>query len=116
MGILTLNGYNRCGLPRAVLGLHPGRIGQDIPIGENLAMAQTFLNQLVKVQGNYPARDFSAPGWVRPAQKPLWRDLTLYVLKYFEADLMRLGLHEAVRATCHGIKISVPNFFAIFEL
>jgi len=40
----------------------------------------------------------------------------LYVLKYFKADLMRLGLHESIRATCHGMEISVPNFFAIFEL
>jgi len=29
---------------------------------------------------------------------------------------MRLGLHETIRATCHGIEISVPNFYAIFEL
>jgi len=29
---------------------------------------------------------------------------------------MKLRLHEAVKATCHGIEISVPNFFAIFEL
>jgi len=42
--------------------------------------------------------------------------LTLYVLKHFDADLKKLGLHEAVRATCNGIEISVPNFFAIFEL
>jgi len=26
-------------------------------------------------------------------------------LKYFDADLRKLGLHEAVRATCHGIEI-----------
>ena len=59
--ILTLNGYNCCGSPRAVLGMHPGRIRQDLPVGENLAMAQIFLNQFVKVQGNYPVRDFRAP-------------------------------------------------------
>jgi len=29
---------------------------------------------------------------------------------------MKIGIHEAVRATCNGIEISVPNFFAIFEL
>ena len=79
-------------------------------------MAQTFLNQFIKVQGNYPMRDFRAPGWVHPSQKPWWRDLALYVLEHFEVELMRIRLHEAVRATCHGIKISVPNFFAIFEL
>ena len=29
---------------------------------------------------------------------------------------MWIGLHEAVRATCYGIEISVPNIFAIFWL
>jgi len=37
-------------------------------------------------------------------------------LERFDADLRKLGLHEAVRATCLGIEISMPNFFAIFEL
>ena len=37
-------------------------------------------------------------------------------MEYFEAKLMRIRLHEVVKATCHGIEISVPNFFAIFEL
>jgi len=42
--------------------------------------------------------------------------LTLYVLAHFEEDLERLGLYEAVRATCCGIQMSVANFYAIFEL
>jgi len=49
--------------------MHPGRIGQDLPVGENSAMAQTFLNQFIKIQDNYPTGDFRAPGWVHPAQK-----------------------------------------------
>ena len=40
----------------------------------------------------------------------------LYVLEYFEAELMKIRLHEVVGATRYGIEISVPNFFAIFEL
>jgi len=71
VGVFTLNGYNRFGSPRVVLSLHPGRIGQYIRVGDNPAMAQTFLNQFIKVQGNYPIKDFRAPGWVHPAQK-LW--------------------------------------------
>ena len=93
-----------------------GRERQDLPAGENPAMVQTFLNQFIRVQGNYPVRDFRAPGWVHPTLKLWWRDLTLYVLKYFGEELMKIGLHEAVRATCYGIEINVPNFFAIFEL
>jgi len=96
--------------------MHRRRIGQDLLVGENLAMAQTFLNQFIRVKGNYLTRDFKVPGWVHLAQEPWWSDLALYVLEYFEAELMRIELHEAVRATCYGIEISVPNFFAIFEL
>ena len=35
---LMLNGYHRCRSPRAVLGMHLGRIGQDLPVGENPAI------------------------------------------------------------------------------
>ena len=40
----------------------------------------------------------------------------MYVLKAFEANLKRLGLYEAVRATCFRINISVPTFYAILEM
>jgi len=53
---------------------------------------------------------------VHPALKPWRRDLTLYILEQFNEDLKKLGLHEAVRVTCYGIEVSVPNFNAIFEL
>jgi len=49
VGILTPLGYNRSGPTRSVLGLHPERVGQDIPVGKNSAMAQTFINQFVRV-------------------------------------------------------------------
>ena len=40
----------------------------------------------------------------------------MYVLEAFEEELKRLGLYEAIRATCFGINISVPTFYAILEL
>ena len=42
--------------------------------------------------------------------------MTLYVLAHFEEDLERVGLYEAVRASCYGIQMSVANFYDIFEL
>ena len=44
--------------------------------------------------------------------------MTLYVMAHFEKeeDLRRLGLYDAVRATCYDIQMSVANFYAIFEL
>ena len=117
MGILIAAspGYSRAGPPRCILGLHPGNVLQDIPVGENSAVAQTFGNQFFRVHGNYPATDFRIPGWIHPP-KAWWRDLTLYILAHFEEDLERLGLYEPVRATCYGIQMSVANFYAIFEL
>ena len=35
-------GYTRAGPPRCVLGLHPGNVLPDIPMGENPVVAQTF--------------------------------------------------------------------------
>jgi len=100
VGILkaSSHGYTRAGPPRCILGLHPENILQDIPVGENLAMAQTFDNHLFKVSDNYPMTKFSAPVWIHPS-KAWWKNLTLYVLAHFEEDLERLGLREAVRAT-----------------
>ena len=37
-------------------------------------------------------------------------------LPILRKDLERLGLYEAVRATCYGIQMSVANFYVIFEL
>jgi len=35
VGILTLNGYKYCESPWDVLGMHPWRIRQDLPVREN---------------------------------------------------------------------------------
>ena len=64
VGILTAQGYSQSGPLRLVIGLYPGLFSKDIPAGENPTMALTFLNQFVKTDGNYPAIDFRAPGWV----------------------------------------------------
>jgi len=102
-------GYTRAGPPRCILSLHPGNVLPDIPVGENPAVAQTFGNQFFKAHGNYPATDFRTPRWIHPP-KAWWRDLTLYAHAHFEEELERLGLYEAVRATCYGIQMSVANF------
>ena len=106
--------YKRAGPPRCILGLYLGNVLQDIPVGENSTVTQTFGNQFFKVHGNYPATDFRTPGWIH-SPKAWWKDLTLYVLAYFEEDLERLGLREAVRTTYYGIQMNIANFYAIFE-
>jgi len=76
-------GYTRVGPPRCILGLHPGNVLLDIPVGGNPAVAQTFGNQLFKARGNYPATNFRTPRWIHPP-KAWWRDLTLYVLAHLK--------------------------------
>jgi len=107
VGILTASsyGYARVGPPRCILDLYPGNVLQDIPVGENPVMAQTFGNQFFRVNDNYPATDFRTLGWIH-FPKAWWRDLTLYILAHFKEDLERLGLREAVRATYYGIQMS----------
>ena len=38
---------------RPVISLHPGLVGKDVVAGENQTMVQAFLNQFIKVNGNY---------------------------------------------------------------
>ena len=45
-------GYTRAGPPHCILGLHPGNVLPDIPVGENSVMAQTFGNQFRQLPGN----------------------------------------------------------------
>jgi len=59
--------------------------------------------------------NFRAPGWIHPP-KSWWKNLTQYILAYFGENLERLGLHEAVRATCYDIWMIVADFYAILEL
>ena len=113
--IFSSPGYARAGPPHCIMGLYPGNVSRDIPMGENPAVALTFGNQFFKVNGNYPATDFRAPGWVHPP-KTWWMDLTTYIFAHFEEELERLNLYEAVRATCYGIDMNVACFYAIFEL
>ena len=53
-------GYSQSDPTRSVLGLHSGKVGQDAPVGGNPAMAQTFINQFVRVHGNHLVSDFRA--------------------------------------------------------
>ena len=46
--IIPSPGYTMTGPPRCILGLHPGNVLPDIPVGENPAVAQIFRNQSLK--------------------------------------------------------------------
>ena len=116
IGILTLSGFTRSGLLRSVIGLHSSNIGREVPVREIPAQFLTFLNQFLKVGGNYPATYFRTLGWVFFFKEAWWSSLMMYVLEVFEVDFKRLGLYEVVRATCFKIIISIPTFYAILNM
>ena len=116
VGVLTLRSFTRSGPSRIVMGLHPGHVSCEMPMAENPAQVPTFLNRFVKAGGNYPAADFRTPGWVYSSKQAWWSSLIMYMLEVFAVDLKWLGLYEAIRATCFSINISVPTFYAIFEM
>ena len=76
MGILTAQEYNRSGPPRPMISLYSSLVRKDVSVGENPAMARTFLNQFVKVDGNYPVVDFRASGRVYSMKWQWWSQLT----------------------------------------
>ena len=106
-------GYTRAGPPRAYWVSTLGTFSQTFHWGKIppwLRLLETSSSRLVVI---IQPLLFRTPGWIHPP-KAWWRDLILYVLTHFEEDLERLGLYEAVRATCYGIQMSVENFYAIF--
>jgi len=69
VGILMLLGYNFLGPSRPVIGLDPSLISKDVLAAENPMMTQTFLNQFIKADGNYPTMDFRTNGLVHSTKK-----------------------------------------------
>ena len=79
-------------------------------------MVRTFLSQFVKADDNYLAMDIKMPSWVYFTKKQWWNHLTMYILEQISSELKKLGLYQAIRATCNEIKVSAPNFYIHFEL
>ena len=102
VGILTSRGFSKSGPLQSILGLHPGNVSRDVPIGENPIKVSTFLNQFMNAGRNYPAMDFQTLGWVNVFKQQWWSSLILYVLELFTDNLMQLGLYKAVGATSFG--------------
>ena len=65
---------------------------------------------------NYPVINFRTPSWVHSTKKKWWSQSTNYILNQFNGELKKLGLYEAIRATCYGKEVSVPTFYAILKL
>jgi len=64
---------------RDVFGLHPGFVRAEYPIGETPQLAATFINQFLKVRGDF-FTDFRPLGWVHSTDKSWWGKMVGFVL------------------------------------
>ena len=64
---------------REVLGLFPGLLRTDQPVGETPKLGTTFLNAFMKVGGDFPV-EFRSPGWIHSTERYWWGRMVSFVL------------------------------------
>ena len=63
LGILGARKVHPAGHGREVFGLFPGLLRSEYPVGETPQLGTTFINQFMKVRGDFPV-DFRPLEWV----------------------------------------------------
>jgi len=81
---------------------------------EKLQLAATFINQFLKVRGDFPV-DFRPLGWVHSTDKSWWGRMVEFVLIKLGALLQQVGLYHSVMAVQYGLSQSSHNFYGILE-
>ena len=97
-----------------MLGLQPGLVRVEYPTRETPQLAATFINQFLKVSGNFPT-DFHPLKWVHSSDKSRWGKMVCFILTELEDLLKQVGLYQAVRVVQYGISQSSHNFYGVLE-
>ena len=87
LGKLAVNEAYAAGHWRDIFGLHPGLVRVEYPTGETPQLAATFINQFLRVKGDFPT-DFHPLGWVHSSKShsgAKWWDLSSHSLRLVEA-------------------------------
>ena len=113
-GILGARKVHPAGHGKEVFGLFPGLLRSEYPVGETPQLSTTFINQFMKVRGDFPV-DFRPLGWVHSSDKAWWGKMVGFVLAELEGLLDQVRLYQAVRAVQYGIPQSSHNFYGILE-
>ena len=114
LGILGAKGTHSGGHGKEVFGLFPGLVRPEYPRGETPRLGTTFINQFMKVRGDFPI-DFRSLGWVHSSDRSWWGKMVGFVLVELGALLEQVGLYHAVRAVQYGLPQSSHNFYGILE-
>ena len=71
LGILGARKVHPGGHGKEVFGLFLGLLRSEYPVGETPQLSTTFINQFMKVRGDFPG-DFRPLGWVHSSDKVWW--------------------------------------------
>jgi len=100
---------------RDVLGLHPGLVKAEYPIGETPQLAATFIRQFLDVRGDFPLEFHTIGDGSTLPTKHGGGKMVGFALAEFEDLLLQTGLYGAVRAVQYNILQSTQYFYAILE-
>jgi len=97
-----------------VFGLYSRLVRAEYPTGETPPLATTFINQFLKVRGDF-FTDFRPLGWVHSTDKSWWGRMVGFVLTELGDLLKQVGLYHAVRAVQYGLPQSSHHFYSVLE-
>ena len=79
LGKLGVKEEYHAGHEKDIFSLYPGLVMAEYPTGETPQLATTFINQFLKVRGDFPPK-FCAPGWVHSTDKNWWGRMVGFAL------------------------------------
>ena len=97
-----------------MLGLQPGLVRTEYPMGENSQLGATFIQQFLEMGGDFPS-EFHTTGWIHSTDKHWWCRMVGFVLAELGVLLLHAGLYGAVRAIQYSIPQSTQHFYIILE-
>lgn len=66
-------------------------------VGETAIRLETFINEFISKDGQYPSHNFRTSGWIRSSKKMWWGRLVGYMLDTHEQVPKEIGLYRTVR-------------------
>ena len=85
-----------------IFELYPGFVRAEYPAGETPQLATNFINQFLKVRGDFPT-NFHPLGWVHSTENLWWGRMVGFVFIKLGDLLKQVELYHVVRAVQYGI-------------
>jgi len=114
LGKLGVKDAYPIGHRKDVFGLFSRLVRTDYLKGETPQLASTFINQFLKLRGDFLA-DFRPPRWVNSTDNSWWSRMVGFVLTELGDLPMQVGLYHSVRAMQYGLPQSSHNFYSVLE-